>query len=106
MALLVTGRFLLAPYLTHPALRTWATVFAAVCVQALPFLVLGVALSAAITAFAPASFWTRALPRRTYTTVPVAGMAGAVLRPAACRRVPGGRRAGGGDPERGDPRQA
>ena len=61
--LLVVGRFALTPHLTAPALQTWATVFVAICVQALPFLVFGVVLSAAITAFVPASFWTRALPR-------------------------------------------
>ncbi|MET8863798.1 permease [Nonomuraea sp. NPDC004580] len=88
VALLVAGRFLLAPHLTHPALRTWATVFVAVCVQALPFLVLGVALSAAITAFVPASFWTRAVPRRPYAAVPVAGLAGAVLPGCECASVP------------------
>ncbi|UBU18333.1 permease [Nonomuraea gerenzanensis] len=88
VALLAAGRFLLAPYLTQPALQTWATVFVAVCVQALPFLVLGVALSAAITAFVPASFWTRALPRRTYAAVPVAGLAGAVLPGCECASVP------------------
>ncbi|MGN9845878.1 permease [Nonomuraea sp. H19] len=88
VGLLVAGRFLLAPHLTDPALRTWATVFVAVCVQAIPFLVLGVALSAAITAFVPASFWTRALPRRTYAAVPVAGMAGAVLPGCECASVP------------------
>ncbi|MFG6201626.1 permease [Nonomuraea sp. JJY05] len=88
VALLAAGRFLLAPYLTAPALQTWATVFVAVCVQALPFLVFGVALSAAITAFVPASFWTRALPRRTYAAVPVAGVAGAVLPGCECASVP------------------
>lgn len=62
IVLLVVGRFALTPHLTAPALRTWATIFVAICVQALPFLVFGVALSAAITAFVPASFWTRALP--------------------------------------------
>ncbi|MEU4541107.1 hypothetical protein AB0G15_40360 [Streptosporangium sp. NPDC023825] len=36
------------------------------------------ALSAAITAFVPASFWTKALPRHPAAAVPVAGMAGAV----------------------------
>ncbi|GAA2213777.1 permease [Nonomuraea monospora] len=86
--LLVAGRFWLAPLLTHPALRTWATVFVAVCVQALPFLLFGVALSAAITAFVPASFWTRALPRHPYAAVPVAGVAGAVLPGCECASVP------------------
>jgi uncharacterized membrane protein YraQ (UPF0718 family) len=51
----------------------------AICVRALPFLVFGVALSAAITAFVPVSFWTRALPGRPAIAVPVAGTAGAVL---------------------------
>ena len=88
VGLLVAGRLLLAPYLTAPALQTWATVFVAVCVQALPFLVFGVALSAAITAFVPASFWTRALPKRTYAAVPVAGVAGAVLPGCECASVP------------------
>ncbi|MFF5208530.1 permease [Streptosporangium sp. NPDC000396] len=88
IVLLVVGRLMLAPYLTAPALRTWATIFVAICVQALPFLVFGVALSAAITAFVPASFWTRALPRRAAAAVPVAGVAGAVLPGCECASVP------------------
>lgn len=88
MALLVTGRFALAPHLTAPALQTWATIFVAICVQALPFLVFGVALSAAITAFVPASFWTRALPGNPVVAVPVAGVAGAVLPGCECASVP------------------
>ncbi|WP_435881282.1 permease, partial [Streptosporangium subroseum] len=86
--LLVVGRFALTPHLTAPALQTWATIFVAICVQALPFLVFGVALSAAITAFVPASFWTRALPRHPALAVPVAGMAGAVLPGCECASVP------------------
>ncbi|MBO3745965.1 permease [Streptosporangiaceae bacterium NEAU-GS5] len=86
--LLIAGRFLLSPHLTAPALQTWATIFVAICVQALPFLVLGVTLSAAITAFVPPSFWTRALPRRPYVAVPVAGVAGAVLPGCECASVP------------------
>ncbi|GAT67767.1 membrane protein [Planomonospora sphaerica] len=88
IVLLVVGRFALAPHLTSAALRTWATIFVAICVQALPFLVFGVALSAAITAFVPASFWTRALPGRPSVAVPVAGMAGAVLPGCECASVP------------------
>ncbi|GAA4182511.1 permease [Streptosporangium oxazolinicum] len=88
VVLLVVGRFALAPHLTAPALQTWATIFVAICVQALPFLVFGVALSAAITAFVPASFWTRALPRSPAAAVPVAGMAGAVLPGCECASVP------------------
>ncbi|GAA3078577.1 permease [Streptosporangium carneum] len=88
VVLLVVGRFTLASRLTAPALQTWATVFVAICVQALPFLVFGVALSAAITAFVPASFWSRALPRNPAVAVPVAGVAGAVLPGCECASVP------------------
>lgn len=88
VAFLVVGRFVLSPLLTAPALQTWATIFVAICVQALPFLVFGVLLSAAITAFVPATFWTRALPRHPYAAVPVAGVAGAVLPGCECASVP------------------
>jgi uncharacterized membrane protein YraQ (UPF0718 family) len=88
VGVLIIGRFLLAPFLTAPALQTWATIFVAICVQALPFLVFGVLLSASITAFVPASFWTRALPRHPYAAVPVAGAAGAVLPGCECASVP------------------
>ncbi|MDH2425711.1 permease [Sphaerisporangium sp. TRM90804] len=85
---LVLGNVLLAPYLTAPALRTWSTIFVAICVQALPFLVFGVALSAAITAFVPASVWNRLLPAKPYAAVPVAGAAGMVLPGCECASVP------------------
>ncbi|SBT46294.1 Predicted permease [Micromonospora narathiwatensis] len=45
-------------------LRTRLTVFVSVLVQAVPFLVFGVVLSAVIAVFVPRSFWSRALPRR------------------------------------------
>ncbi|MEV7967442.1 permease [Sphaerisporangium sp. NPDC088356] len=85
---LLLGNFLLSPHLTAPALRTWSTIFVAICVQAIPFLVFGVALSAAITAFVPPSFWTRVLPRRPYAAVPVADVAGLVLPGCECASVP------------------
>ncbi len=85
---LLIGNLLLAPHLNAPALRTWSTIFVAICVQAIPFLVLGVALSAAITAFVPPSFWNRVLPRRPYAAVPVAGVAGLVLPGCECASVP------------------
>src|SRR4029450_7163825 len=37
--------------LDHPAIAHWATIFVAITVQALPFLVLGVTVSALIAAF-------------------------------------------------------
>lgn len=47
-----------------PVMQSWMTVFVAVVVQALPFLVLGVLLSAALAVFVPPSFFARALPSR------------------------------------------
>ncbi len=74
--------------LSAPVMQSWMTVFVAVLVQALPFLVLGVALSAAIAVFVPASFFARALPSRATLAVPVAGLAGAVLPGCECASVP------------------
>lgn len=74
--------------LSEPVMQAWMTVFVAVFVQALPFLVLGVLLSATISVFVPPSFFARALPRRPALAVPVAGMAGAVLPGCECASVP------------------
>ncbi|MFD7654064.1 permease [Actinosynnema sp. NPDC059797] len=75
-----------------PVLRTASTVFVAVCVQAMPFLVLGVLISGAIAAFVPASALRRLLPRRTALAVPVAGLAGVALPGCECASVPVSRR--------------
>lgn len=74
--------------LSAPVMQSWMTVFVAVLVQAMPFLVLGVALSAAIAVFVPASFFARALPARPTVAVPVAGIAGALLPGCECASVP------------------
>ncbi|RAY16074.1 permease [Actinomadura craniellae] len=87
-ALLVAGRLWVAPEVGGRALDAWTTIFVAICVQALPFLVFGVALSAAITAFVPPGVWNRLLPRRPGLAVPVAGAAGAVLPGCECASVP------------------
>ncbi|NED40190.1 permease, partial [Amycolatopsis sp. SID8362] len=71
-----------------PALRTGSTVFVAVCVQALPFLVLGVLISGAIAAFVPARVLERVLPRRSGAAVGVAGLAGGALPGCECASVP------------------
>lgn len=73
-------------------LQIAATVFLAVCVQALPFLVLGVALSGAIAAYLPPSALRRLLPRRGGAAVGVAGLAGAALPGCECASVPVARR--------------
>jgi uncharacterized membrane protein YraQ (UPF0718 family) len=85
---LILGRAWLQALFAQPALQTASTVFVAIILQATPFLVLGVLLSAAITAFVPSSFWTRALPSRTSLAVPVAGMAGCLLPGCECASVP------------------
>ena len=68
--------------------QNWMTVFIAVVTQALPFLVLGVVLSAMIAVFVPPSFFARALPKRPALAVPVAGLAGVVLPGCECASVP------------------
>ncbi|MCU1684315.1 MAG: permease [Amycolatopsis sp.] len=75
-----------------PALRTGATVFVAVCVQALPFLVLGVLISGAIAAFVPAHVLEKVLPRKQNVAVGVAGLAGVALPGCECASVPVARR--------------
>jgi uncharacterized membrane protein YraQ (UPF0718 family) len=90
LALLLQSQLVNA--LDIPALRTGATVFVAVCVQAMPFLVLGTLISGAIAAFLPAEVLRRALPRRTVLAVPVAGLAGVALPGCECASVPVARR--------------
>lgn len=88
IALLVLARIWVAPHVTQQGVQAWSTIFIAICVQALPFLAFGVAISAAITAFVPANVWTRLLPGRSAAAVPVAGLAGAVLPGCECASVP------------------
>src|SRR5215218_9193189 len=72
-------RPLLEQLLDQPAVAHWATIFVAIAVQAMPFLVLGVSVSAAVAAFVPAGFLPRLLPKRPALSVPVAAVAGAAL---------------------------
>ncbi|WP_392545246.1 permease [Oryzobacter telluris] len=70
------------------ALAAWLTVFVSIGLQALPFLVLGVVLSAAIAVLVPADALTRWLPRHPAAAVPVAGISGLVLPGCECASVP------------------
>ena len=92
LALLLIGAILLrapiADLFSAARARTWMTVFVSVMVQATPFLVFGVMLSAAIAVFVPASFFARALPRRPALAVPTASIAGVVLPGCECGSVP------------------
>ncbi|MCW2523160.1 MAG: permease, partial [Frankiales bacterium] len=74
--------------LATPAVAAWTTVFVAICVQASPYLALGVGVSTAIAVFVPAAFFQRALPRRPEFAVPLAGLAGAALPGCECGSVP------------------
>lgn len=88
MLLVVLGQGPIREALGAPVMQSWMTVFVAVLVQALPFLVLGVLLSAAIAVFVPPSFFARALPKNPTLAVPVAGVAGVVLPGCECASVP------------------
>jgi uncharacterized membrane protein YraQ (UPF0718 family) len=88
LLLAVAGQGPIRRVLSEPAMQSWTTVFVAIVVQALPFLVLGVLLSAVIAVFVPTSFLVRALPRHPACSVPVAGVAGMVLPGCECASVP------------------
>jgi uncharacterized protein len=75
-----------------PAVHSGATVFVAICVQAMPFLVLGVLVSGGIAAFAPARLLRKMLPRNETVAVGVAGLAGMALPGCECASVPIARR--------------
>jgi uncharacterized membrane protein YraQ (UPF0718 family) len=85
---LVASRGSLLGFTSPAALENWATIFLSLTLQALPFLVLGIALSAVISAFVPPSWVARALPSQPLLAVPVAGLAGAALPGCECSSVP------------------
>jgi uncharacterized membrane protein YraQ (UPF0718 family) len=92
LMVLVVAAVLLRPWLTgllqHPAFANWSTIFVAIAIQAMPFLVLGVTVSASIAAFVPPGAIARMLPSRPTLAVPVAAMAGAALPGCECGSVP------------------
>ncbi|MFJ4786126.1 permease [Streptomyces sp. NPDC088794] len=79
---------MLALDLYTPPVAAWWTVFTAIAVQGVPFLLLGTVVSAAIGAFVPERVFTRLLPRNPALAVPVAGAAGVVLPGCECASVP------------------
>jgi uncharacterized protein len=88
LLLALGSRGLLGGSLDHLALRTWATVFVAITVQALPFLALGVLVSGAIAALVSPATLARLLPRATLLAVPAAAVAGTALPGCECASVP------------------
>jgi uncharacterized protein len=82
------GRPWIVSAFTAPAAATWVTIFVAVVIQALPFVVLGTLVSAAIAVLVPPGFFAKALPKRALLAVPIAGLAGAALPGCECASVP------------------
>ncbi|HUH06838.1 MAG TPA: permease [Egibacteraceae bacterium] len=71
-----------------PALQMWSTLFVSITVQALPFLVLGVVVSGAVSSVVPAGWLAAHLPRRPALAVGAAGLAGVALPGCECGSVP------------------
>jgi uncharacterized membrane protein YraQ (UPF0718 family) len=92
VALVVVAAALFRPVLEdlldRPAIAHWATVFVAIVVQAMPFLVLGVTISAAVAALVPGDLLARVLPSRPGLAVPAAAAAGVALPGCECGSVP------------------
>ncbi|MEV6345328.1 permease [Actinoplanes sp. NPDC051851] len=88
LIILVAVRDPLAGLVSGARLQTWTTVFVSVLVQAVPFLVFGVVLSAVIAVFVPRTFWARVLPSHPALAVPAAGLAGVILPGCECGSVP------------------
>ena len=84
----VVARLALPQVWARPPIQAWTTVFAAICIQAAPYLVLGVTVSTAIAVLVPPSFFARVLPSRPALAVPVAGVAGIALPGCECGSVP------------------
>lgn len=76
------------PHLDSDVLSTWATMFVAIVIQSLPFLALGVVLSAVISSFVTERALSRLIPRDPRLAVPVAGIAGLGLPGCECAAVP------------------
>ncbi|KFU82195.1 hypothetical protein SAMN04489729_1262 [Amycolatopsis lurida] len=71
-----------------PMVQTWTTVFVSIVLQAVPFLIFGVILSAAIAVFVPREFFAKALPKHPALAVPAAAATGMVLPGCECGSVP------------------
>jgi uncharacterized membrane protein YraQ (UPF0718 family) len=88
LLVVVLARFALGDVLSTPAVAAWTTVFVAICVQAIPFLAVGIGLSTVLSVFVPPEFFRRALPAQPALAVPMASVAGGVLPGCECASVP------------------
>lgn len=88
-AVLVLGSAALpAPDRLPTELAAFVAVWLSICVQALPFLALGVLLSASIVTFLPADLLLRVVPRSEAAAVVAAGLFAVVLPGCECGSVP------------------
>lgn len=87
VALVLAGPWL-SGSLDDQAFRTWCTMFVSIVVQAMPFLVLGVVLSAVVSVLLSQRILDAVMPRRTGAAVPLAGIAGVALPGCECASVP------------------
>jgi len=85
IAQLLRGR---VDWFANEEVRLWSTLFVSVCIQALPFLVLGVVVSGLIAAFVSPELVQRWVPKRPLFAVPSAGLAGMALPGCECGSVP------------------
>lgn len=98
-AALLLAQPLLADTFSAGRPRAWMTVFVAIFLQAMPFLIFGVVLSGLIAAVVSPAALARVLPRNRAAAVAVAGGAGMALPGCECGAVPvAGRLIGGGVP--------
>jgi uncharacterized membrane protein YraQ (UPF0718 family) len=88
MAVLVVSQQWLVPRLDSPALATWSTIFVAIVVQSIPFLVGGVLLAGVIATLLSEKALRRLVPANPRLGVPVAGLAGVALPGCECASVP------------------
>ena len=87
LALLLGARWIV-PLLDTPALQTWNAIFLAIVIQSVPFLVMGVLLSAVISSLISERVLSRVVPSNPALGVPVAGLAGMALPGCECAAVP------------------
>jgi uncharacterized membrane protein YraQ (UPF0718 family) len=88
LALAAGARGLIASGPPNPYVATWSTVFTAIVVQALPFVVLGVLVSGLIASHATPAALARVIPGRPGVAVPAAAVAGLLLPGCECGSVP------------------
>lgn len=88
LAVLVASQQWLVDRLDHPAVATWSTIFVAIVVQSIPFLVGGVLLAAIISTLLSERALRRLVPANPALGVPVAGLAGVALPGCECASVP------------------